>query len=93
MPAILASLELRRPDDADETAPPPEPPVSELLLVLEEPRLYTEGGVRRGSARARLEYQPANGSPKVKGTRFTFISPLGPDIAERIRWYVEDFPR
>lgn len=29
----------------------------------------------------------------VKSGTFWFISPLGPDVADRIRWYVEEFPR
>ncbi len=91
MPAILAAVGRGLPDDAEPALQPSEPPVSELMLVLEDPVLYTEGGVRRGSARARLEYHPIAGRT-VTSSRFTFISPLGPDVADRIRWYVEEFP-
>ncbi len=93
MPEILAALGLQRPDDPEPAFQPPEPPVNELTLVLEDPALYTEGGVRRGSGRARLEFHPADGGPMVKSERFAFVSPLGPDVADRIRWYIEDFPR
>lgn len=93
MPEILAALGLRLPDDVEPAFQPPEPPVNELILVLESPALYTEGGVRRGSGRARLVFQPADGSPAVKSEEFSFISPLGPDVADRIRWYIEEFPR
>ncbi len=92
MPALLAAAGRRLPDDPDPEFQPPEPPVSELTLVLENPVLYTEGGVRRGSARARLELYPADGSERVESDQFTFISPLGPDVADRIRWYIEEFP-
>ncbi len=92
LPALLAALDLTLPEDAEAVYQAPEPPVSELLLVLENPVLYTEGGVRRGSARAHLEYHPADGG-SVRSGSFGFISPLGPDVADRIRWYVEEFPR
>ncbi|MBL7798972.1 MAG: CHAT domain-containing protein, partial [Saprospiraceae bacterium] len=93
LPELLAALGLRLPDEPDPGLPAPEPPVSELILALERPRLYTEGGVRRGIARARLEFLPADGSPRVESESFEFISPLSPDVADRIRWYVEEFPR
>ncbi|MBL7797283.1 MAG: CHAT domain-containing protein [Saprospiraceae bacterium] len=93
LPALLTALGLRLPDDPAPDMQPPEPSVSELLLVLENPALYTEGGVRRGSARARLEYLLADGSEQVQSDWFHFISPLGPDVADRIRRYIEEYPR
>ncbi len=92
LPEILAAVGDGLPEDVEPGYQPPEAPVSELMLVLEAPALYTEGGVRRGSGRAHLEYHPADGSPMVKSGTFWFISPLGPDVADRIRWYVEEFP-
>jgi len=90
---ILIALGIRLPDDITSAAQPVEDPVSELILVLEEPTLYTEGGVRRGSGRAQLEFHPADGGDVVESKWFRFISPLGPDVADRIRRYIEEYPR
>lgn len=65
---ILAALGLRLPDEAESAFQAPEPPVSELILALETPRLYTEGGVRRGSARGVLRSWPLSRSTRPIGT-------------------------
>ncbi len=92
MPDILAALGLRLPDDAEPTVQPPEPKVNDLLLVLENPMLYTEGGLRRGQARAHFEINPAD-SEKWETPDFNFICPLGPIEAGRMKWYIEDYPQ
>lgn len=93
MPQILTALGLRLPDDATPAEQPPEPPVNELCLVLENPELYTEGGVRRGRARAHFELEPSDGGETVETADFDFISPLGPIEAGRMKWYIEDYPQ
>lgn len=93
LPALLTALGLRLPDDPQSAAQPPEPPVNEFLLVLKNPALYTEEGKRRGMAVARLELHPADGSPAVESEDFEFISPLGFDEAEKLKDYLENYPR
>ncbi len=92
LPEILAALKLRLPDDAEPTTQPPEPKVNDLLLVLENPMLYTEGGLRRGQARAHFEIHPAD-AEKWETDTFNFICPLGPIEAGRMKWYIEDYPQ
>lgn len=95
MPQILVALGLRLPiDQAAITSPPlVEPPVNELCLVLEAPELYTEGGVRRGRARAHFELELSDGGETIETDPFDFISPLGPIEAGRMKWYIEDYPQ
>lgn len=94
MPQILAALGLRLPTDpGNQDLPAAEPPVNELCLVLEMPELYTEGGVRRGRARAHFEMEPSDGGEKIETAPFDFISPLGPIEAGRMKWYIEDYPQ
>lgn len=93
VPELLAALGLRLPDDPTPAMQPPEPPVNELLFVLENPELYTEGGVRRGKARAHFEMQAADGGEKIETEPFDFICPLGPIEAGRMKWYIEDYPQ
>ena len=95
MPQILVALGLRLPiDQAAITTPSlAEPPVNELCLVLEAPELYTEGGVRRGRARAHFELELSDGGETIETAPFDFISPLGPIEAGRMKWYIEDYPQ
>jgi hypothetical protein len=93
MPEILAALGLRLPDDASPAVEAPEPPVNELCLVLNAPELYTEGGVRRGRARAHFELEPADGGETIETDDFDFICPLGPIEAGRMKDYIEDYPQ
>ncbi len=93
LPRLLDALGLRRPDGPEPAAQPPESPVNELLLALEKPAMYTEGGVRRGMAQAKLEFHPASGGDAMESASFEFISPLGPIEADRLKWYIEEFPR
>lgn len=93
MPRLLDALGRRRPDGPEPAAQPPESPVNELLLALEKPAMYTEGGVRRGMAQAKLEFHPAGGGDAMESASFEFISPLGPIEADRLKWYIEEFPR
>lgn len=93
MPQILIALGLRLPDDPEPAMQPPERPVNELTLVLEAPELYTEGGLRRGRARAHFEMQPADGGEPIETADFDFICPLGPIEAGRMKDYIEDYPQ
>lgn len=95
MPQILVALGLQLPIDqaALITPQPTEPPVNELCLVLEAPELFTEGGVRRGRARAHFELEPSDGGETIETEPFDFISPLGPIEAGRMKWYIEDYPQ
>ncbi|HND87413.1 MAG TPA: hypothetical protein PK971_03745 [Saprospiraceae bacterium] len=93
MPQILTALGLRLPDDNTPAVEPKEPPVNELCLILDAPELHTDGGLRRGKARARFQMLPADGGEPIEPPGFEFISPLGPDVAERMKWYIEDYPQ
>lgn len=95
MPQILVALGLLLPIDQAAIITPPlvEPPVNELCLVLEAPELYTEGGLRRGRARAHFELELSDGGETIETDPFDFISPLGPIEAGRMKWYIEDYPQ
>ena len=93
LPQIHSALGLRLPDDATPAITPDETKYNDLTLVLEAPELYTEGGVRRGRARAHFVMEPADGSEKITTEPFDFTSPLGPIEAGRMKWYIEDYPQ
>lgn len=93
LPHILTALGLSLPDDIAPAVETPEPPVNELCLVLDAPELYTEGGVRRGRARAHFALEPADGGETIETDDFDFICPLGPIEAGRMRDYIEDYPQ
>ncbi len=93
MPEILAALGKRLPDDATPAVETAEPSINELTLVLEDPRLYTEGGVRRGQARAYFEMNLTDSDEPIVTEPFEFICPLGPIEAGRLKWYIEEYPQ
>ena len=92
LPALLAALGERLPDDPHPAAALASQPVEELILKLDDLKVLTEGGKRRARAVARLVYEPADtAAPAVEGKRFNFVAPLGVLEAEELRWYLEEF--
>lgn len=93
LPAILTALGLQLPGDQQAPGSPPEAPVDELVLQLSDPEIYTEGGLRRGRAKASLVFQPADTNKRpVESKTFIFTSPLGPIEAGDLKWYIEEYP-
>jgi hypothetical protein len=94
LPAILAALRERLPNDPDPSKAVPSQPVEELILELEDPKIATQGGKRRATGTARVVYQPADNTvPRVESRRFHFAAPLGPIEADELRWYLESYHR
>ncbi len=92
LPAILAGLGLRLPEDKETSQAVTPPPADELILKLSDPEFSTHKGVRRAKATATLVYQPADpGQRAIESRRFTITAPLGPIEMEEIRWYLEDY--
>jgi tetratricopeptide (TPR) repeat protein len=91
--AILVSLRLRLPTDADRQLQPAAEPVEELLLKLSEPSVVSRpDGSRRARAEARLVHVPATpGQREVQGARFALEAPLGVIEAADLTWYLEDY--
>lgn len=93
LPAILTALGLQLPGDQQAPLSPPEAPVDELVVKLSDPEIYTEGGLRRGRAKASLVFQPADTNKRPVGSKvFIFTSPLGPIEAGDLKWYIEEYP-
>lgn len=93
LPAILAALGERLPDDWQPHRESKARPVAELKLRLKRPsiRVLAEGQ-RRASATAQLTYDPAEESrPAADSREFTFTAPLGPLEADDLRWYLESY--
>jgi tetratricopeptide (TPR) repeat protein len=93
LPAILAALGERAPDDpqaAEETAAIP---VAELALKLSDAKVETADGKTRAQAMATLIYEPADGAPAIESKRFFFTAPLGPIETDDLRWYLEAYFR
>src|SRR5262249_33177258 len=85
LPAILAALGERLPDDLQPTQEVEAQPVEDLLLELRDPHLQSEAGKRRVAATATLVYDPAD--PAARGVwsrRFTFPPPLCPIWADEL---------
>ncbi|HEX9439703.1 MAG TPA: toll/interleukin-1 receptor domain-containing protein, partial [Roseiflexaceae bacterium] len=92
LPAILAALGERLPDDMQPFQLVQSQPVEELLLELSDPKILAEEGKRRVSATATLIYDPANPTaPRIESKRYIFTAPLGPIEAEELRWYLESY--
>lgn len=93
LPAILAALGERLPDDWKPRREPTARPVAELKLRLRHPAftLLAEGQ-RRATALAQLFYDPAEASrPTAESREFTLNAPLGPLEADDLRWYLESY--
>ena len=93
MPGLLAALGLRRPSAPAAQAQRPAPPVADLVLTLEELGIERAEDRHQATARARLDFIPADGSPPVSGRAFRFTAPLGPIEAEDLAWYLERYWR
>ena len=92
LPAILAALGERLPDDPQPVQEVAAQPVEDLLLELRDPHIQTEAGTRRVAATATLVYEPADPAVRrVESRRFTFTAPLGPIEADELRWYLESY--
>ena len=92
LPAILAALGERLPDDPQPVQEVAAQPVEDLLLELRDPHIQTEAGKRRAAATATLVYDPADSAARrVESRRFTFTAPLGPIEADELRWYLESY--
>jgi len=72
---------------------PDAPPIAELILEFVAPRLHTVDGKPRAAGTLTLKYKPAGGGRGIDGLATDFISPLGPEDAEDLRWYIEDYCR
>jgi hypothetical protein len=92
LPAILAALGERLPDDPQPVQVVTAQPVEDLLLELRDPHIQTIEGKRRAAATATLVYDPADpAARRVESRRFTFTAPLGPIEADDLRWYLESY--
>lgn len=92
LPSILAALGQRLPTDFKPHAHPEVRPLEELILTLTDPRVTTQGGVRRLAATAILKYEPAAENIRaVESRRYTFTAPLGPIERDDLRWYLETY--
>jgi hypothetical protein len=93
LPAILAALGERLPDDKQSIQEPAAGPVAELKLKLKNARLEEVGeGKWRVKALAQLIYDPADPTRPVADSReFIFTAPLGPIEADDLRWYLENY--
>ncbi len=92
LPAILAALGERLPDDLQPIIDVVPQPVEELILELKDLKIETSDGKRRGRAVAQLIYQPSDKMARqVESRRYAFTAPLGVIEAEELRWYLEEY--
>jgi hypothetical protein len=92
LPAILAALGERLPDDPHPVQEVAAQPVEDLLLELRDPYIQTTEGKCRVAATATLVCAPADpAARRVESRRFTFTAPLGPIEADELRWYLESY--
>jgi tetratricopeptide (TPR) repeat protein len=92
LPALLAALGERLPNDWQLHTGVTARPVEELILKLSDPQFDIKDGVRRARAIAQIIYEPADKTARtVESRRFVFITPLGPIEAEELRWYLEEY--
>jgi tetratricopeptide (TPR) repeat protein len=92
LPAILAAMGERLPDDQQRISDVAPPPVEELILELKDLTVQTSDGKRRARAVARLVYEPADPQARnVESERFVLTAPLGVIEAEELRWYLEEY--
>jgi tetratricopeptide (TPR) repeat protein len=92
LPALLAALGERLPDDQQPFVDIVPQPIEELILKLSDLQFVEEEGIRRARAIAQLVYQPADKAARsVESRRFVFTAPLGLIDAEEVRWYLEEY--
>lgn len=87
---ILQALGLAPTDGLSRPAPAPAPAMAELVVAFFTPRIELKDGKRYAAGSLRLEYVPVEGRG-IDGIVTDFISPLGPEEAEDLRWYIEDY--
>jgi tetratricopeptide (TPR) repeat protein len=92
LPALLAALGERLPDDLQRITDVASQPVEELVLELKDLKIETSDGKRRARAVAQLVYEPADPQARnVESERFLLTAPLGIIEAEELRWYLEEY--
>lgn len=93
MPAILAALGERLPDDPQVLLETEAQPIAELLLKLKNLHFQEREGERRAKATATLIYTPANFpmAREVESPDFYLTAPLGLIEAEDLQWYLERY--
>jgi tetratricopeptide (TPR) repeat protein len=92
MPAILAGLGEKLPDDIKTMQVVKANPIEDLILELSDPKMQMSEGKRIVTATAVLAYEPANeNTRRIESKRFTFTAPLGPIETEDLRWYLESY--
>lgn len=92
LPAILAALGERLPDDPQRIIEVAPQPIEELILELRDLKVETSDGKRRARAVAQLIYQPSDKTARqVESRRYAFTAPLGVIEAEELRWYLEEY--
>ena len=92
LPALLAALGERLPDDLQRITDVAPQPVEELILELKDLKIETSDGKRRARAVAQLVYEPADPQARnVESERFLLTAPLGVIEAEELRWYLEEY--
>ncbi len=92
LPAILAALGEKRPDDQQQLTSVESKPVAELLLKLTNLQFDGTQAKRRAKATAMLIYSPPNSAdPEVESQDFIFTAPLGPIETGDLQWYLEKY--
>jgi tetratricopeptide (TPR) repeat protein len=92
VPAIRRALGERAASGRVTPAPPPAPPLEELVLSFTGARIDESEGRHRAAGRLSIEHRPADASGS-RSPGFDFLSPLGPLESEEIRWYLERYPQ
>jgi hypothetical protein len=93
LPAILAALGERLPDDQQPLLETEAQPVAELLLKLKNLHFQELEGKRRAKATAMLIYTPAHFplAREVESPDFYLTAALGPIEADDLQWYLEQY--
>jgi hypothetical protein len=91
LPEIIVALGLELPEATTPGTVPEERTLADLVLALSDPGMVELDGTRRASARARLRFRPADGSPEVTSAPFRFNAPIGPIEAQDLAWYLERY--
>jgi len=90
LPELLAALGEKLSADKGAAAQPELASIADLILELTEPSIDTSEGKHRATAKAKLIYQPPDGT-KAESEPFRFTAPLGPIEADELAWYLERY--
>jgi len=71
--------------------PIPQPPMTDLVVTIVEPRIHEADGMHRAAGKVQVDYEPAGDARGVKGFGVDLIAPIGPVEAEDLRWYLESY--